>query len=247
VDAKPLFRWTVIGCCGVMLVTLATGCGRWVEFMPTANSSQASNVREIARNEQVPLVMDSVRMTRNGSPQNPSLETEQRVLGSLREIGLFSHLGDTASAEPPASEKFIRARLLFDETVDPHPGDVAWKGIVISASMFILTPFIQLDYDYAAHVTLELERWDGQVKRYESHSAGTAHYQLFSATPLIIDELKGHVTESCLTALMQQMVNDTTFYTASSTPLSNRPIRSVSVKSKREKFAPVSLTISSDK
>lgn len=230
-----------------MIVTLATGCARWIELMPTANSSQESSVREIARNEQVPLVMDSVRMTRNGAPQNPSLETEQRVLGTLREIGLFSHLGDTASAEPPASEKFIRARLLFDETVDPHPGDVAWKGIVISASMFILTPFIQLDYDYAANVILELERWDGQVKRYESHSAGTAHYHLFSATPLIIDELKGHVTESCLTALMQQMVNDTTFYTASSTSLFDRPIRSVSVKSKRAEFAPVSLTSSSKK
>ena len=245
--AKLLFRWTIVGCCGLMIVTLATGCARWIELMPTANSSQESSVREIARNEQVPLVMDSVRMTRNGAPQNPSLETEQRVLGTLREIGLFSHLGDTASAEPPASEKFIRARLLFDETVDPHPGDVAWKGIVISASMFILTPFIQLDYDYAANVILELERWDGQVKRYESHSAGTAHYHLFSATPLIIDELKGHVTESCLTALMQQMVNDTTFYTASSTSLFDRPIRSVSVKSKRAEFAPVSLTSSSKK
>jgi len=230
-----------------MIVTLTTGCARWLELMPTANNSQEPSVREIAQDEQVPLVMDSVRMTRNGSPQNPSLETEQRVLGRLREIGLFSHLGDTASAEPPASEKFIRARLLFDEAIDPHPGNVAWKGIVISASMFILTPFIQLDYDYAAHVTLELERWDGQVKRYESHSAGTAHYQLFGATPLMIDELKGHVTESCLTALMQQMVNDTTFYTASSTPLFDRPMRSVSAKSQRSELAPVSLTSSPGK
>lgn len=244
--AKLSLRWTIIGCCG-LIITLTTGCARWIELKPAADSSQEPSVRVIARAEQVPLVMDSVGITRNGSPQNLSLETEQRVLGTLREIGLFSHLGSTDSAEPPANEKFIRARLLFDEAIDPHAGDAAWKGIVIGASMFILTPFIPLEYDYAAHVTLELERWDGQVKRYESQSSGTAHYQLFGATSLMIDELKGHVMESCLTALMQQMVYDTTFYTASSAPVLERPIRSVSVKSKRSKLTPVSISTSSGK
>ncbi|MEK7236780.1 MAG: hypothetical protein AAB242_09165 [Nitrospirota bacterium] len=244
--AKLPLRWTIFGCCG-LIVTLTTGCASWIELKATADSSQEPNVRAIARNEQVPLVMDSISNTRNGSPQNLSLETEQRLLGTLREIGLFSHLGGIDSAEPPAGEKFIRARLLFDEDIDQHAGDKAWKSIVIGASMFILTPFIPLDYDYAAHVTLELERWDGQIKRYESQSAGTAHYQLFSTTPLMIDELKGHVTESCLTALMQQMVHDTTFYTASSAPILDRPIHSVSVKSKRSKLTPVPISTSSGK
>ena len=245
--AKLPLRWTIIGCCGLIIATLTTGCARWIELVAAPDSSQEPNVRTISRDEQVPLVMDSVRMTRNGSPQNLPLETEQRVLGTLREIGLFTQLGGMDSAEPSASEKFIRARLLFDETIDPHPGDAAWKGIVIGASMFILTPFIPLEYDFAAHVTLELERWDGQVKRYESQSAGTAHYQLFGATPFMIDELKGHVTESCLTALMQQIVHDTTFYTASSAPILNQPIRSVSVKSKRPKITSVPISTASGK
>jgi len=224
-----------------------TGCARWVELSGTTDRGQEPSVRVIARDEQVPLVVDAVGITRNGSPQNLSLETEQRVLRTLRETGLFSHLGGTNSAEPPASEKFIRARLLFDEAIDPHGSQAVWKGLVIGASMFILTPFIPLEYDYAAHVTLELERWDGQVKRYESQSAGTAHYQLFGTTPLMIDELKGHVTESCLTALMQQMVHDTTFYTASSAPVLARPFRFVSVKSKRPELTPASISTSSDK
>ena len=239
--AKLLLRWTIFGCCGLMM-TLTTGCARWIELKAVPDSSQEPNVRVIARSEQVPLVMDSISNRRNGSPQNLSLETEQRLLGTLRRIGLFSHLGGTDSIEPPAGEKFVRARLLFDEDVDQHAGDKAWKSIVIGASMFILTPFIPLDYDYTARVTLELERWDGQVKRYESQSAGTAHYQLFSATPLMIDELKGHVTESCLTALMQQMVRDTTFYSASSAPILDRPIRSVSVKSNRATVTPVPIS-----
>jgi hypothetical protein len=239
-------RWAIFGCCGIIM-SLTTGCARWIEFKAPPDSNQESSVQVIARSEQVPLVMDSMSNTRNGSPQNLSLETEQRLLGALRKIGLFSHLGGTDSAEPPAGGKFIRARLLFDEDIDQHAGDKAWKSIVIGASMFILTPFIPLDYDYAAHMTLELERWDGQVKRYESQSAGTSHYQLFSATPLMIDELKGHVTESCLTALMQQMVHDTTFYSASSAPLLDRPIHSVSVKSNRSKLTLVPISTSSGK
>jgi len=239
-------QWAIFGCCG-LLMTLTTGCARWIELKAAPDSNQELNVQVIARSEQVPLVMDSISNTRNGSPQNLSLETEQRLLGTLRKIGLFSHLGGTDSIEPPAGGKFIRARLVFDEDIDQHAGDKAWKSIVIGASMFILTPFIPLDYDYAAHMTLELERWDGQVKRYESQSAGTSHYQLFSATPLMIDELKGHVTESCLTALMQQMVHDTTFYSASSAPVLDRPIRSVSVKSNRSKLTPVPISTSSGK
>ena len=244
--AKLLLQWTIFGCCG-LIIALTTGCTTWIELKAAPDSNQEPNVSVIARSEQVPLVMDSISNTRNGSPQNLSLETEQRLLGTLRKIGLFSHLGGMDSTEPPAGGKFIRARLLFDEDIDQHAGDKAWKSIVIGASMFILTPFIPLDYDYAAHMTLELERWDGQVKRYESQSAGTSHYQLFSATPLMVDELKGHVTESCLTALMQQMVRDTTFYSASSAPVLDRPIRSVSVKSNRSKLTPVPISTSSGK
>ena len=241
-----LLQRTIFGCCGLMMI-LATGCARWIELKAMPDSGQEPNVRVIARSEQVPLVMDSISNTRNGSPQNLSRETEQRLLSTLREVGLFSRLGGTDSTEPPAGEKFVRARLLFEEDIDQHAGDKAWKSIVIGASMFTLTPFIPLDYDYAAHMTLELERWDGQAKRYESQAAGTAHYQLFSATPLMIDELKGHVTESCLTSLMQQVVRDTTFYSAGSAPVLDRPFHVVSVKPLRSRLTPVPISTLSGK
>src|SRR5262249_16744515 len=124
--ATPRFIWAIILCCGVV-VTLTAGCSHWIEVKSTAEIFPNPDVREIARVEQVPLVMDTVDIMRNGSPQNPSAETEHRVLGMLREVGLFSRLGDMDSPEPPASEKFVRARLLFDEAINPHSGDVAWK------------------------------------------------------------------------------------------------------------------------
>ena len=184
----------------------------------------------IAGDEQVPLILDRIHTTRNSSPQNSSAETEQRILSSLADIGLFSHLTSINTSAPAYGEKTVRARLLFDEAVDPHAGGAAWKGIIIGASMYLLTPFLPFEYDYAAHLSLELERWDGQIKRYESESAGTVRYHLFGATTIMVDELKGHVTESCLTELARQIANDTVFFSASSAPVSESGIRSVSVK-----------------
>ena len=123
------------------------------------------------------------------------------------------------AGEPALGDKTVRARLLFDEAVDSHAGSAAFKGIVIGASMYILTPFLPLEYEYAAHLSLDLERWDGQIKHYETRSAGSARYHLFGATPIMVEELKGHVTETCLLDLARQIASDTAFYAASSAPL----------------------------
>ena len=47
--------------------------------------------------------------------------------------------------------------------------------------MFTLAPFISLNYDYGAQMSLEMERWDGQIKQYTATSNGSAHYNLFGA------------------------------------------------------------------
>jgi hypothetical protein len=213
-----------------------------VELVGVPESVTDRVARTINRNEQVPLVIEQLQFTKNGAPQNPSLETEQRLLGSLKNLGLFSRLESVKGSEGSSSEKYVRARLSFDEAIDPHAGSAAWKSIVIGASMFLLAPAISLNYDYATHLTLELERWDGEVKRYESQSAGIAHYYLFGATPLMVEELRGHVTETCLSSLMQQLARDTTFYYASSAPLSDRGIQSVAVKPKRIESSAVTVS-----
>lgn len=227
----PLHRHHLImfACCGLLLSAIS-GCSRWIEMVGPSAEMEEGTAHIIAQDEQVPLILDRIRTTTNGSPQNPSAETEQRILNSLSDIGLFSHLASINTSAPVSGDKTVRARLLFDEAVDPHAGAAAWKGIIIGASMYILTPFLPLEYDYAAHLSLELERWDGQIKRYESQSAGTVRYHLFGATPIMVDELKGHVTESCLADLARQIANDTMFFSASSAPVSESGIRSVSVK-----------------
>ncbi|MGH7183644.1 MAG: hypothetical protein ACREJN_16940, partial [Nitrospiraceae bacterium] len=57
--AKAHFGWTIIICCGV-LVTLTAGCGHWIELKAIPDSNPKPVVREIARDEQVPLVIEDV-------------------------------------------------------------------------------------------------------------------------------------------------------------------------------------------
>ena len=230
-NANPTLRCLTLACFGLMLTAL-TGCSHWIEMRGSTATAEEPTAQVIARNEQVPLILDRIRTTRNGSPQNSSADTEQRILSSLAEIGLFSHLASARTDAPTFGDKTVRARLLFDEAIDSHAGGAALKGIVLGASMYILTPFLPLEYEYAAHLSLDLERWDGQVKHYETRSAGSARYHLFGATPVMIDELKGHVMETCLVDLAKQIAQDTAFYTASSAPLSESGIRTVSVKSR---------------
>lgn len=236
-----VFRASLAG-----LLTLATlaGCTRWIDVMPAAAGRQESAARAIEEQERVPLVMESFRLVTNGSPQNPSAAVERRVLNHVQETRLFSTLVPLGNAPGTATGKAVTARFVIEETVDPHSGETAFKGFVIGASMFLLSPAIELAYDYAAHATLELERWDGEVKRYAARSAGTARYHLFGATPIMIDELKGQVTEACLTQLVDQLVHDTTFYTASSAPLPDGLIRTVTVKARKPAAALAILPVS---
>lgn len=223
---------------------LSGACTRSIEVLPSAHSDAPAATTTIANTERVPLVLDPAKLSQNGAPQNPPVELDRRLLSALHSLNLFSHLALAEQAPYTADEKAIVARLSIDDTIDSHPGEAAWKGFAIGTSMFLLAPVMDFHYDYGTHLTLELERWDGTVKTYHAESSGTARYNLFSASPSMITELKGHVMEAGLTDLLHQLVNDTTFYNASSAPLEERTIHSVSVKPKRRTPAAVSVSTS---
>jgi hypothetical protein len=237
---RHLFHWTILGLV-VLTTTTTVGCTtRWIDISPSPTNRENPVTQSILNDERVPLVMDGFRMTQNGAPQNPSTEIEHRILNTVQETRLFSTLIPLGGNVASLGDKVVTARITFDETIDSHSGETAWKGFVIGASMFLLSPVIDLDYDYAAEANLELGRWDGQIKRYKARSAGTAHYTVFAATPTLIGELKGQVTEACLTDLMDQLIRDTNFYMASSAPLPDSPIVSVTVKARNPLPSPAS-------
>ncbi|MBH0202601.1 MAG: hypothetical protein HP496_10000 [Nitrospira sp.] len=227
-----LLRWSILSLAGFLLCSMP-GCTRWIDVKPPSAGHTETMTHSLPNEERVPLVTNSFHLSRNGSLQYPSADLERRILNSVQETSLFSTVRPLGEQSDSLGEKAVSARITVDEAIEPHSWLSAFKGIVIGASMFLLSPFIDLEYDYATTVALELERWDGHVTRYEGRSSGTVHYKLFSATPVMLDELKGHVTEACLTDLTQQLVRDTKLYMASSAPLPDTGIRTVTVKAKR--------------
>lgn len=236
---QDVSRWTPIGLVSFAM-TMAIGCASAIDVRPSSADPQEAVTHSIVHNERVPLLLQGFRVTQNGAAQHPSAGIERRILNHVQETQLFSTLIPLGGDASSLGEKTVTARILFNETINPHSGEAAWKGFVVGASMFLLSPVIELNYDYAAQASLELERWDGQVKHYEAQSVGTAHYNLFGASPVVIDGLKGRVTEACLTDLMDQLIRDTNFYVAGSTALPDSPIRTVTVKGHKAGPSPLS-------
>lgn len=217
---------------------LAVGCSHRIALSQSATDASTTPIR-VSASDRVPLVIEAVRSTQNGAALGTPGEIERHVLSAFENSRLFSEYFQSGYAQPMADRPYVKARLSMENTVEPHAGDAAMKGIVVGASMFLLAPVIELQYGYESRMTLEIERWDGQVKRYVTSTAGTARYNLFGASPQVIEELKGQVTDRCLTALLHQVVQDTSFYLASSTPSFKSPIHSVSVTSRRGDLRPI--------
>jgi hypothetical protein len=226
--ALHCLRWTMLGLIGLTVTT--SGCSRWIDILTPSTGQAEFLVRSVPHEERVAFVLDGFRLVRNGAPQDPSLEAERRFLNSVRDTRLFSPIVPLGENAASLGDKTVTARLTMEETIDPRSGATAWKGFIIGASMFLLAPMIELDYGYALQANLELERWDGQVTRYEARSAGTVRYHLFGATPIMLEELKGQVTEACLDNLMGQLVRDTDHYTVNSSPPPDPAIRTVTVR-----------------
>lgn len=213
-----------------LLIVATGGCAQSIALAPSSFERPDSLTQSIREDERVPFVLNSFRVLLNGAPQNPSSDLERRILNSVQETRLFSLTLPLGTTQAPSEGKAISARITVEEAIDSHSGETALKGILVGASMFLLSPVITLNYDYGVKASLELERWDGQIKRYEARSSGAAQYNLFGATPVLIDELKGQVTEACLSELIHHLLHDGHFYVASSAPLSDSSIRSVTVK-----------------
>lgn len=214
----------------VLAVTLGliTGCSHWIQLAVPADAAPPTSAM-VATEARVPLLLETIRVTQNGSSIAPPAILERQVLGAIESTRLFSQHYQSGYTQPAADQARVTVRLSIDNHVEPHAGQAAWRGFVVGASMFVLAPFISLNYDYGTEMALETERWDGQIKQYTATSNGSAHYNLFGANPEVIEQLKGQVTEACLSALLNQVIQDSTFYLASSEQSQGNQIRTVLV------------------
>lgn len=216
-----------------MALVLGTGCSHSIELAVPTNVTPPVSAT-VATDARVPLLLETLHVTENGSAIAPPATLERQVLGAIESTRLFSQHYQSGYSQPAADQARVTVRLSINNLVEPHPGQTAWRDFVVIASMFTLAPFISLDYDYGTVMSLEIERWDGQTKQYTATSNGSAHYKLFGATPDAIAELKGQVTEACLSALLNQVIHDRAFYLASHEQPRDRPIHTVTVGVRRQ-------------
>ena len=213
-------------------VGLSSGCSHWIELAGPTDAAPPTSAT-VATDARVPLLIGTLHVTENGAPIAPPMILERQVLGAIEATQLFSQHYQSGYAQPALEQARVTVRLSIDNLIEPHAGQAAWRGFVVGASMFVLAPFISLHYDYGTHMAIELERWDGEIKRYTATSNGSAHYNLFGASPDVIEQLKGQVTEACLSSLLNQVIHDSTFYLASSAQPQDHPIRTVTVGVRR--------------
>ena len=218
---------------GLVLV-FASGCSHWIELVEPKGALTPLQTT-VASDSRVPLLLETIHTTQNGAPLATPIALEHQILGAFEATKLFSQHFQSGYGQPATNQPHVTIRLLMNNSVEPHAGDAAWSGFLIGASMFLLSPIVTLDYDYSTQMVLEVERWDGQTKQYQAASSGTAHYHLFAASQHLIDELKGQVTETCLTQLLDQVIRDTPFYIASEPSPSETTIRTVSVGTKHSR------------
>lgn len=215
-----------------MTLGFGTGCSHWIELAASTDAAPPTNAT-VDTDTRVPLLLGALHVSQNGAPIAPPTILERQVLGAIEATHLFSQHYQSGYTQPAVDQARVTVRLSIDNLVEPHAGQAAWRGFLVGASMFTLAPFISLNYDYGTQMALEMERWDGQIKRYTATSNGSAHYNLFGASPDVIEQLKGQVTEACLSSLLNQVIQDSSFYLASSAQPQDHPIRTVSVGVRR--------------
>lgn len=235
-SSRPL-----LGSVLALILGLGAGCSHWIELAGPVDAPTPASAT-VPTEARVPLLLETVRVTHNGSAIAPPALLERQVLGAIEATRLFSQHFQSGHTQPASGQPRVTVRLSIDSLVEPHAGQAAWRGFIIGASMFTLAPFILLHYDYASDMSLEMERWDGQIKRYHATSNGSAHYNLFGANPEVIEQLKGQVTEACLSSLLNQVIQDSPFYLASKGQSEGSPIRTVSVGVRRSSPRPVAVS-----
>lgn len=227
-----IFSRPMIGSVLAITLGLGTGCSHWIELAVPIDAAPPTTAT-VATDARVPLMLETLHVTQNGAPIAPPAILERQVLGAFEATRLFSQHYQSGYTQPTAGQARVTVRLSIDNVAEPHAGQAAWRGFVVGASMFALAPFISLHYDYGTEMSLELERWDGQIKRYRATSNGSAHYNLFGVSPEVIEQLKGQVTEACLSSLLDQVIQDSTLYLAINAQPQNHPILTVSVGVRR--------------
>lgn len=155
----------------------------------------------------MPLVIQRVTVTLNGTP-TPAVPTfEKSYADALRESGLFAPVYESSQQHmAPANAAWLS--LADTERVNTHQGAALVKGFLIGLSLYLLTPVIPLRGDLSQSVTATLTLPGAAPKQYTAASSGQVTYAMFANGALASNELASKVGTATLQGIVARISED---------------------------------------
>ena len=107
-----------------MTLGFGSGCAHWIELAALTEAAPPTSTT-VATDARVPLLLETIRVTQNGSSVAPPANLERQVLGAIEATRLFSQHYQSGYTQPAADQARVTVRLSIDNLVEPHAGQAA--------------------------------------------------------------------------------------------------------------------------
>ena len=201
---------------------LLSGCGPSVALIQKAPGTDLPAAGPPQNSSPGPRgVIESLAIKRNLVARDPEPQLTQEFVAATQRTALFSDLSTNRESRNPMRDMGIT--LSVNETLDAHRDENQMRQERIERSYLfpIITPFYILYHrfegDFESHMVLDVERWDGDTRRYTARARGRMEYSYTSDPEPSQQELIRQVTTNVLQSLVNQMAGDRSFFVPPST------------------------------
>ena len=102
-----------------MTLGFGSGCAHWIELAALTEAAPPTSTT-VATDARVPLLLETIRVTQNGSSVAPPANLERQVLGAIEATRLFSQHYQSGYTQPAADQARVTVRLSINNLVEPH-------------------------------------------------------------------------------------------------------------------------------
>lgn len=160
-------------------------------------------------------ILETVIIKRNLVASGPEPLLTQEFISTALHAGLFSDLN--TNRESRNAMRDVGLVLSVNEILDLHGDEnqIRRERIERSFLLPVITPFYILYHkfegDFESTIVLDVERWDGETRRYTARARGRMQYSYNADPEPLQRELIRQVTGNVLQSLINQMAGDRSF------------------------------------
>ena len=186
-----------------------TGCTNYsTELLDV--SSQSESVKPYSNVQpKCMAIMDEFSVKSDGQTANISVDFKERFISEIKKTNIFERVLDENPLN--SSEKITVFSLDVSENQDTHQGSNVTKGFFVGLTLWLITPFVYLDYDFDSEMLLNATNPEGKTRVYKSKSSSSASYQLYANSQAAGNEARAKALSANINSLMNQIIDDASF------------------------------------